>query len=494
MPTARLSTWVVQQAVPSFLTEDDDMAHWGNVTYSTAALGANPSCGSSDLEDVRSAFLAEQPLPVGLDDGNGRVGVETVYASAHDFGMVGDSNNTDGDSTSEAMVCYTTGSTQTPTARYLHTGSVAQLAAWWQACYGADLMGLVRCHWHDFAEAGRLAAEVTATLEGDIPRFYEAAGEVEEEPLAELGLPDIPEADALYVITALSARQVMASPPHMFQKELSSDGNVNAVDVVYPAAPFFLWANPEMLRFLLQPAVDMQEADATGHVDGDDKAMPVEEAANMVLLAYAYRRFSGNAAWLVRRVAQLRRFAQHRAAAALVPAVQLSTNDFAGALANQTNLAIKGILALGAMAEVEGVVGKVGGPSGAATAADLERTAAAAYRLVPAGRPALRRPARQPPPLHQERLADVGGCGGQRLPAQHPPPPRHQPRRLAQQHRHRRPVCRPVRDARRRQLPAGAAGYPLPRTAGRRQPLCHPGTGPEPRAGQAGKWHCGDSG
>ena len=41
----------------------------------------------------------------------------------------------------------------------------------------------------------------------------------------------------------------------------------------------------------------------------------------------------------------------------LIPANQISTDDFAGSLANQTNLAIKGIVGIKAMAEIASLVG-----------------------------------------------------------------------------------------------------------------------------------------
>ena len=41
----------------------------------------------------------------------------------------------------------------------------------------------------------------------------------------------------------------------------------------------------------------------------------------------------------------------------LIPANQISTDDFAGSLANQTNLAIKGIVGIKAMSVIAGMVG-----------------------------------------------------------------------------------------------------------------------------------------
>jgi hypothetical protein len=62
-------------------------------------------------------------------------------------------------------------------------------------------------------------------------------------------------------ITSLSARQAFggvqlvgsASKVYMFLKEISSDGNTQAIDVVFPAHPIFIYTNPTLLKLLLDP-------------------------------------------------------------------------------------------------------------------------------------------------------------------------------------------------------------------------------------------------
>ena len=78
-----------------------------------------------------------------------------------------------------------------------------------------------------------------------------------------VAVPDVAEAETYYSIIALAARQITAayvlveppngttgrdpSQPLMFQKEISSNGNTNTVDVMFPAMPFFLYSNPDLL-------------------------------------------------------------------------------------------------------------------------------------------------------------------------------------------------------------------------------------------------------
>ena len=84
--------------------------------------------------------------------------------------------------------------------------------------------------------------------------------------LPAIAVPFVSESDSYYAVLALSARQVMgayvltgrmdlaneteeSSEPMLFQKEISSNGNVNTVDVMFPAMPFFLYANPKLLKW-----------------------------------------------------------------------------------------------------------------------------------------------------------------------------------------------------------------------------------------------------
>jgi hypothetical protein len=139
--------------------------------------------------------------------------------------------------------------------------------------------------------------------------------------------------------------------------------------------PFFLYANPNLLKYNLEPLLQNQESgfypnqysmhdlgsnfpNATGHVEGNDEYMPVEESGNMVLMAYAYAKFSGDTSYLSTHYPLLHQYSNYLIDYSLLPGVQLSTDDFAGELVNQTNLGIKGIVGLAAMREVATLAGQ----------------------------------------------------------------------------------------------------------------------------------------
>jgi len=178
-------------------------------------------------------------------------------------------------------------------------------------------------------------------------------------------------------IVSLAARQAWAATqvagtstdPYIFMKEISSNGNMNTVDVIYPSSPLLLYFNPGWLKLLLDPVYIVMEnglwskdfsihdigfhyPNATGHATEDTQEMPVEESGNMLILSLAYAQKTGNTAYLSQHYDLLRQWTDYLVSNTLIPATQQSTDDFAGALANQTNLALKGIIGIQAMSAI----------------------------------------------------------------------------------------------------------------------------------------------
>lgn len=90
----------------------------------------------------------------------------------------------------------------------------------------------------------------------------------------------------------------------VFIKEPSSNGDLNTVDITFPATPLFYMLAPEYLRLLLEPPVQylntgvVKQAfplhdlgtclNATSHDDSDMEPMLPEASGDLLILAYMY--------------------------------------------------------------------------------------------------------------------------------------------------------------------------------------------------------------
>ncbi|KAI2627772.1 DUF1793-domain-containing protein [Hypoxylon sp. NC1633] len=412
------TSWILRPRVPSLFAEANQIPRWGNFSYTTSSVGAtNFTYQSGSATSVRFGFVNNRFLT--NDAGSTARGFgnqEPVYAFSHDMGTV-----------METSVRYSIGSIQSPAVRYLHKGGLSNLAPWWERCYG-EMHDMIRFHWNDFDTVSILANEFETKLRADngtdqYGQQYEydpsnAYGFLEPGNATGIAVPFVSEAESYYAIVALSARQVMgayvmAVPPSapdadnveplMFQKEISSNGNINTVDVLYPTTPFFFYANPTLLKYILQPLYELQEGSfypntysshdigthfplATGHVEGTDEYMPVENSGNSILMSYAYYKFTGDFGWLSSHYQLLRQFAQYLIDFSLVPSAQLSTDDFAGELANQTNLAIKGIVGLQAMSHISRIIGNLDDAANFADKATSYYAQWEGYAIDPSGK------------------------------------------------------------------------------------------------------------
>lgn len=161
-------------------------------------------------------------------------------------------------------------------------------------------------------------------------------------------------------------------------RECGSDGFIATVDVTYPSIPMFLLYNPELIEGMLNPVFEFAEGmygwdfefaphdvgfypKANGQMYGyeeDDpdyilsRQMPVEECGNMILTIMALCKAKNDFSYAKEHIAILEKWADYLVKVGYDPSSQLCTDDFAGHLAHNCNLACKGILAIGAFGEI----------------------------------------------------------------------------------------------------------------------------------------------
>lgn len=251
---------------------------------------------------------------------------------------------------------FTIGYTQDKAVQYNTTDGYLQLDSLWTSYFDDEVSALSFFH-NDYATSTSMSDDLDNKISTDSKA---AAGQ------------------NYLTITSLSLRQAFAAltpvirsagKTFFFMKEIASNGNMGTVDVVFPLHPILLYLNPQILKMMLDPLYENQESgaypnkyaehdlgahfpNATGHPAGDDEKMPVEESGNMLIMTLAYAQATGDNKYLSAHYPKMKQWVEFLIEDSLIPAEQLSTDDFAGHLANQTNLALKGIIGIGAMAEI----------------------------------------------------------------------------------------------------------------------------------------------
>jgi hypothetical protein len=240
----------------------------------------------------------------------------------------------------------------------------------------------LRPYWR---RTGAGAADLLKAAERDYVSLKERCEKFDAELLADLraaGGEEYARVAALAFRQTVAAHKLVADwdgTPLFFSKENFSNGSIDTVDVTYPSAPFFLLFNPQLLKAQLRPMLDYAGSArwkfpfaphdlgtyplANGQTYGggeqtEENQMPVEESGNMILLVAALAKAEGDAKFAEHYWPLLSKWAAYLREKGMDPENQLSTDDFAGHLAHNTNLSLKAILALGAYAGLADALGK----------------------------------------------------------------------------------------------------------------------------------------
>ncbi|KAG8881508.1 hypothetical protein FRB98_004291 [Tulasnella sp. 332] len=310
---------------------------------------------------VRGQFISNGKLSNTQDSAFRAVNNDwPVFAFAHDLGTV--------TTTATAPVVYTVGRVRDPAIEYLIANDATQARSSYFWSTYATVDAAIAAFLPDYANAVTRANTFDVKVNSDASAISADYASIVALSIRQaLGATEI-------TISKTSAGAWNTTDIMMFLKEISSDGNVSTVDVIFPAWPLFLYVNPVFGKYLLLPLFAYQATGqypnkwavhdmgasypkALGHNDGADEPMPLEESGNMLIMTLSYAQKSGDNSLLTTYSTLLDQWTQFLIAEALIPANQISTDDFAGSLANQTNLAIKGIVGIKAMSNIWSTLG-----------------------------------------------------------------------------------------------------------------------------------------
>ena len=275
-----------------------------------------------------------------------------VFALAHDLGSVARSPDT---------VSWSVGHFETPAIEYM----------------GRPLDPLWKAYWpswesvvDEFLASAPAARSRAASLDARVNTAAEHAGGASYVALCALALRQ-----------AYGSCQLVIGPngePWAFLKELSSDDDVSTVDIIFDSCPVWLHLDPGYLAMLLEPVLAYVASGqwerefaphglgfwpiANGNPSGASfEPMPVEDSSAMLVMAAAYAsRVPADEArsFLARYETLWTRWADLLVTQLPSPPAQLTTADYLGKSTGNTNLAVLGIVGVGAAAQISGRLGE----------------------------------------------------------------------------------------------------------------------------------------
>ncbi|KAK5679054.1 hypothetical protein LTS10_008710 [Elasticomyces elasticus] len=320
-------------------SEGSQQASWGYWYYATENVTGLTFQSGADV-DVRGQFTASGALNNTKDTNYRAIASDyPVFGYAIDLGSVG--------STSVESV-FTINLAQEKSIQFDGADGAQGLSTYWTSSYSDDLSAL-NFFYNDYSHVSGLCTDLDNKIATDSNAIS----------------PDY------LTLTSLALRQAFgglavvgdSSDPLIFLKEISSDGDISTVDVIFPAIPVLLYTNPTLLKLLIDPIFTYTEA---GHftqgtyalhdlgyfpnaIKAGTETQPLEECGNMLIMALSYSQRTGDTGYLNKHYNTLKQYTNYLVEDSLIPSNQISTDDFAGSLANQTNLALKGMIGIQAM-------------------------------------------------------------------------------------------------------------------------------------------------
>ncbi|RMY57568.1 hypothetical protein D0863_12587 [Hortaea werneckii] len=331
-------------------TEVDDMATYGSVLFGTIS------------NDGVTHRCAPEHMTVNQFNTLGRLADNDASCSGSDLAALSkDLGNVRKEST--AGVTFAVGMDRKEAINYL----------------GNTQTGLYRSVWSTEAEAieyflqdHESAYNASLTFDAEVRSRSRSVSNVFGDKYADIVEASVRQTFGAIDLTASSdlvPADDLGAPPQAFIKEISSDGNLNTVDIIFQTWPVFISLNPDYIRLLWEPIMSYSASgrwpkefvmhdmgthypNATGHDDGREEHMPLFETSSLFILFYAYQKYTGDASWTKQYSSLLTGYADYLVDHSLYPSAQLISVDAIRGYPNQTALAMQSFMGLKAASKI----------------------------------------------------------------------------------------------------------------------------------------------
>lgn len=249
----------------TYSQSSDEMALWGTVVYAAeTSSNYSTSFGSGSAASLESDFKSNGSL-----NNQSSCLASGLHGFAYQLGA-----------TSQATtVRFAAGVVREDAVNYLGSAETH----YYRSVY-PNISSAVEFFFEDYDDAASEASTLDSSIETTATSI---AGQNYSDILALSTRQVFGGIDLTIPADTLSTSDVKA-----FIKEISSDGNVNTVDIIYPLFPFFYVFAPEYIKLLLDPVLQYTATgawphpwaihdigsdypNATGHDDGNAEQMPV---------------------------------------------------------------------------------------------------------------------------------------------------------------------------------------------------------------------------
>ncbi|KAH9064487.1 hypothetical protein EDB87DRAFT_1680356 [Lactarius vividus] len=345
---------------PAVFNEIGTQAEWGTLYFAIGSGGENTFKTGLDA-DCRGLFQLRGTLD-NLTDPNYRAISPDfpVFALSRDLGTI---------QATQDPVVWSIGFTTDPAIQYTDpSGDAPRDRSLFYKIQYPDDTSLIPDFINDFANASSRAQQLDSKIQ-----LYATAF-----------LPD--PFGGLYDLVSLATAQVYGSiqltigfdargdlnksDVMAFMKNIdgSNTSRINAVETLYSAFPAFMYIDPKLAGLLLEPLFRLQASSnytlpyaaadiglyPNVTINNSGHSQRVEQSGNMLIMTYAHARASGDGSLMSKYYSLLTSWADYLSNHTLHTLDETSADGLTAS--NQTNLAIKGIIAIKAMSMMSSVV------------------------------------------------------------------------------------------------------------------------------------------